>query len=178
MSTDHVSVCVTQPYVIIFGFRGFRVVMIDRILRHSSASPGVQAAISRALDAGLGGSKRMTVDDATFLLSARKSSEIHLIGAAADAVRSSRCGDGVGFVINRNINFTNSCVKRCGFCAFSRTGIDSEAYFLPMDEIVRRAREGVSLGATEICVQAGLPPNMHPDLYTDVASALKEAVPE
>jgi FO synthase subunit 2 len=87
------------------------------------------------------------------------------------------CGEHVTYVINRNINFTNACVMRCGFCAFSRTGIDEEAYFLPLVEILRRAKEAASLGATEICVQAGLPPNMNPELYPSVARAIKAELP-
>jgi len=111
------------------------------------------------------------------LLSARASPDLHLIGAAADAVREHYSGSRVGYVVNRNINFTNSCVKRCGFCAFSRTGIDAEAYFLPQEEIVRRSREAADLGATEVCLQAGLPPAMLPGLYEATARAVKAAVP-
>ncbi|CAK9058521.1 8-didemethyl-8-hydroxy-5-deazariboflavin synthase [Durusdinium trenchii] len=81
-------------------------------------------------------------------------------------MRSRAVGGEVTYVVNRNINFTNVCVKRCGFCAFSRTGGKSdEGYFLPLEEILRRATEAQELGATEVCVQAGLPPNMHPDLH-------------
>jgi 5-amino-6-(D-ribitylamino)uracil---L-tyrosine 4-hydroxyphenyl transferase len=81
----------------------------------------------------------------------------------------------VTYAVNRNINFTNCCVKKCGFCAFSRTGVDEEAYLLPLEEIVRRAQEAVhSYGATELCVQAGLPPNMKGSLYPEIAAAIKE----
>ena len=62
--------------------------------------------------------------------------------------------------LNRNINFTNVCIKRCGFCAFSRDHRAEEGYFLPVQEIVRRAREAWDYGATEVCIQAGLPPQM------------------
>lgn len=101
-----------------------------------------------------------------------------IIITAADAIRAnSPCKENVSYTVNRNINFTNACVMRCGFCAFSRTGIDEEAYFLPLEEIVRRAEEAVTLGATEICIQAGLPPNMDRNLYTTVAKAVKEKLP-
>jgi len=109
------------------------------------------------------------------------------VAAAADELRRRRNGEDVTYVVNRNIQFTNVCVKRCGFCAFSRTvapreGSDGtakdEGYFLPTEEIVRRAKEAADLGATEICVQAGLPPAMHPNLYEEIAGAIKSAVPD
>jgi FO synthase subunit 2 len=86
-------------------------------------------------------------------------------------------GDVVTYVVNRNINFTNVCVKRCSFCAFSRTYRSEEGYHLPIEEIVRRAREAVDYGATEVCIQAGLPPDMPGDLYIRTCRAVKEAAP-
>ncbi|MFB5613234.1 MAG: radical SAM protein, partial [Nitrosarchaeum sp.] len=75
----------------------------------------------------------------------------HLVGLVADELRKRRVGDIVSFVVNRNINFTNVCIKQCGFCAFSRDFREEEGYFLPTEEIVRRAKEAHSLGATEVC---------------------------
>ena len=93
-------------------------------------------------------------DDAAILLSSKDGPSVGAIAAAADACRAAApCKDVVTYVVNRNINFTNACVLRCGFCAFSRTGIDEEAYFLPLGEIVRRAVQAANLGATEICIQ-------------------------
>jgi FO synthase subunit 2 len=80
-------------------------------------------------------------------------------------------------VVNRNINFTNVCIKGCGFCAFSRDFREEEGYFLPEEEILRRAREAWDLGATEVCIQAGLPPKMDGDLYIRLTHALKTAIP-
>jgi 2-iminoacetate synthase ThiH len=80
--------------------------------------------------------------------------------AAADDLRRRRVGSRTGYVVNRNVNFTNVCVKRCGFCAFSRGHRAEQGYFLPLPEILRRVREAVELGATEVCMQAGLPPRM------------------
>mmetsp|Transcript_158366 Transcript_158366/g.279476 ORF Transcript_158366/g.279476 Transcript_158366/m.279476 type:complete len:747 (-) Transcript_158366:23-2263(-) len=136
------------------------------------ASPKIQEIVSRVLSGST-----LTVLECTTLLSARSSVDVALIAQAADNARQRLVGDRVGYVVNRNINFTNTCIKRCGFCAFSRTGANAEAYFLPEEEIVRRAKEAVSLGATEICIQAGLPPNMPPDLYERIASAVKSAEP-
>jgi FO synthase subunit 2 len=78
------------------------------------------------------------------------------VAAAADVLREETVGARVTYVINRNINFTNVCVKRCGFCAFSRTGIDEEGYFLPQSEVVRRAREAWDLGASEVSMDQSL----------------------
>lgn len=96
----------------------------------------------------------------------------------ATEVRRDTCGDRVTYVVNRNINFTNVCVKRCGFCAFSRGHNAEASYFLPMEEVVRRTREARDLGATEVCLQAGLPPRMPGAYYIDLCRAVKHAVPE
>jgi FO synthase subunit 2 len=96
----------------------------------------------------------------------------------ADELRRRTVGDIATFVVNRNINFTNVCIKRCGFCAFSRDFRQEEGYFLPLEEILRRAREAWEYGATEVCVQAGLPPQMEGDLYIKLCQALKEELPE
>lgn len=121
---------------------------------------------------------KLTIQDATTLLSARESESVNAISLAANICRQvAPCGEHVTYVVNRNINFTNACVKACGFCAFSRTGVDEEAYFLPLSEIIDRAKAAAELDATEICVQAGLPPNMNADLYVTVARAIRDALP-
>ena len=98
--------------------------------------------------------------------------------SAADHLRQETVGEQVSYVINRNINFTNVCIKRCGFCAFSRDYRMEEGYLLPTEEIVRRAKEAWELGATEVCIQAGLPPQMEGDLYIRLTRAIREALPE
>jgi FO synthase subunit 2 len=87
-------------------------------------------------------------------------------------------GDRVAYVINRNVNFTNICVKRCGFCAFSRGHRAEQGYFLPTEEILRRVREAWDLGATEVCLQAGLPPRIDGSFYINLCAAIKREVPE
>ncbi len=96
----------------------------------------------------------------------------------ADAMRSRQVGDRVAYVINRNINFTNACVKACRFCAFARGHRSEEAYFLGEEEVVRRAVEARSLGATEVCVQAGLAPGVDGRIYVRLCRAIKAAAPE
>ena len=104
--------------------------------------------------------------------------DFHLVGLVADEIRKRRVGDTVTYVVNRNINFTNVCIKQCGFCAFSRDFREEEGYFLPTDEIVRRAKEAHQLGATEVCIQAGLPPDMDGDLYENICMAIKKEIPD
>ena len=96
---------------------------------------------------------------------------------AADELRRRQVGDVVTYVINRNVNFTNVCVKHCGFCAFSRVYRSEQGYFLPLEEISRRVQEAVDLGATEVCMQAGLPPDMDGNFYIDLTQAVKKAFP-
>jgi len=106
-----------------------------------------------------------------------KGIDFHLVGIVADELRRRRVGDIVTYVVNRNINFTNVCIKQCGFCAFSRDFREEEGYFLPTEEIVRRAKEAYDLGATEVCIQAGLPPDMEPDTYEKICSEIKKEIP-
>ena len=104
--------------------------------------------------------------------------DFHLVGLVADEIRRKRVGDTVTYVVNRNINFTNVCIKQCGFCAFSRDFREEEGYFLPTEEIVRRAKEAHQLGATEICIQAGLPPDMDGELYENICKEIKKEIPD
>ena len=104
--------------------------------------------------------------------------DFHLVGLVADELRRRRVGDTVSYVVNRNINFTNVCIKQCGFCAFSRDFREEEGYFLPNEEIVRRAKEAYQLGATEVCIQAGLPPDMKGDLYENICRDIKKEIPD
>jgi 7,8-didemethyl-8-hydroxy-5-deazariboflavin synthase CofH subunit len=135
-----------------------------------------QPALARSLDRALAGDD-LTVEEGAALFEAR-GVDLHVLALVADELRRQQVGDVVTYVVNRNINFTNVCVKRCGFCAFSRDHRDEEGYFLPTEEIVRRAREAAEMGATEVCVQAGLPPRMPGWLYVDLCRAIKQAVPD
>jgi FO synthase subunit 2 len=136
----------------------------------------VTPSIGRILDAALAG-RDIAVDEAATLFDA-SGADLPAIVAAADYLRKKSRGDVVSYVVNRNINFTNVCVKGCGFCAFSRGHLAEEGYFLPVEEIVRRAREASDLGATEVCVQAGLAPGMDGWHYVKLCRALKEALPD
>ncbi|MGH7816997.1 MAG: 5-amino-6-(D-ribitylamino)uracil--L-tyrosine 4-hydroxyphenyl transferase CofH [Candidatus Binatia bacterium] len=138
------------------------------------------ATVSRTtapiLDRALSG-EDISVDEATELFDAQ-GSDLLVMLAAADHLRAQTVGDVVTYVINRNINFTNVCVKQCGFCAFSRGHLAEEGYFLPIEEIIRRAGEARDLGASEVCVQAGLAPGMDGWHYVKLCRALKENFPD
>jgi len=110
-------------------------------------------------------------------LSSVNGRDLHALLATADELRRRQVGDEVTYVVNRNINFTNVCVKACRFCAFSRTQRSEEGYFLEIEEIVRRALEAQALGATEVCIQAGLAPGLDGSFYVRLVQALKRAAP-
>ena len=104
--------------------------------------------------------------------------ELNFIVMVANHLCKRKKRDIVTYVINRNINFTNVCIKRCGFCAFSRDFREEEGYYLPIEEIVGRAKEAEKFGATEVCIQAGLPPRMDGMLYVDLCNAIKKEIPD
>src|SRR4029453_4915605 len=136
-----------------------------------SVSREVRVALDRALDGG-----EVSVAESDVLARAT-GRDLAALTVVADELRRRQAGDTVTYVVNRNINFTNVCIKHCGFCAFSRDHREEEGYLLPIDEVVRRAREAWELGASEVCIQAGLPPKLDGRFYIDLARALKAALP-
>jgi FO synthase subunit 2 len=132
--------------------------------------------VRRVLDAALDGHE-VSVTDAE-ILAHTTGRDLAALTVTADELRRRQVGDVVTFVVNRNINFTNVCIKHCGFCAFSRDHREEEGYLLPVEEVVRRAREAADMGATEVCIQAGLPPKLDGRFYIDLTRALKRALPE
>ena len=142
---------------------------IDSLFRN--ADPIVSEILNNALS-----EKEISSKDGLALYKT-KGIDFHLVGLVADELRKRRVGNIVSYVVNRNINFTNVCIKQCGFCAFSRDFREEEGYFLPTEEIVRRAKEAHDLGATEVCIQAGLPPDMEGDLYEKICREIKKEIP-
>jgi 7,8-didemethyl-8-hydroxy-5-deazariboflavin synthase CofH subunit len=132
----------------------------------------VEAVLDKALEG-----RELSAEDGEALFAAEGDSLDRLL-SAADQLRRRRVGERVAYVVNRNVNFTNVCVKRCGFCAFSRGHRAEQGYFLPTEEILRRVREAWDLGATEVCLQAGLPPRIEGSFYIDLCAAIKKEVPE
>ena len=143
---------------------------IDSLFK--KADPIVSEILNNAL------SEKEITGKEGLILYQTKGIDFHLVGLVADELRKRRVGNTVSYVVNRNINFTNVCIKQCGFCAFSRDFREEEGYFLPTEEIVRRAKEAHSLGATEVCIQAGLPPDMEGDLYENICREIKKEIPD
>ena len=138
----------------------------------SALKPETAAVLDRALSG-----EDITVEEAVVLFET-EGQEYNALVMTADELRRRTVGDIVTYVVNRNINFTNVCIKRCGFCAFSRDFRQEEGYLLPVEEIIRRAKEAWDYGATEVCVQAGLPPKMEGDLYIRLCEAIKKELPD
>ncbi|GAB6983588.1 bifunctional FO biosynthesis protein CofGH [Nocardioides pyridinolyticus] len=95
----------------------------------------------------------------------------------ADDLRRETVGDEVTYVVNRNINFTNVCYVGCRFCAFAQRRTDADAYSLSLDEVADRAAEAWELGATEVCMQGGIDPELPATAYFDLVTAVKQRVP-
>ncbi len=96
----------------------------------------------------------------------------------ADDLRRETVGDAVTYVVNRNINFTNVCYVGCRFCAFAQRRTDADAYSLSLDQVADRAEEAWGLGATEVCMQGGIDPELPGTAYFDLAAAVKTRVPQ
>jgi 7,8-didemethyl-8-hydroxy-5-deazariboflavin synthase CofH subunit len=147
------------------GDAGSLIDTLDRV------APEVRGILARALDGA-----ETSVAEAD-VLATTTGRDLLALTLTADELRRRHVGDVVTYVVNRNVNFTNVCIKHCGFCAFSRDHREEEGYFLPIEEVVRRAREAWDLGATEVCIQAGLPPKLDGRFYIDLTRALKSALP-
>ena len=133
-------------------------------------SRDVRPILARALDG-----HEVSVDDG-IALTGVAGRNLHALTLVADEMRRRQAGDVVTYVVNRNINFTNVCIKHCTFCAFSRDHREEEGYLLPLAEVVRRAEEAASLGATEVCIQAGLPPKLDGRYYIDLTFSPEEVL--
>ncbi|MFC6850680.1 bifunctional FO biosynthesis protein CofGH [Aquipuribacter hungaricus] len=99
------------------------------------------------------------------------------VTSLADAVRRDVVGDDVTYVVNRNINVTNVCYVGCRFCAFAQRASDADAYTLSLEEVGRRAAEAQALGATEVCIQSGISPDLGPGAYAGIVRAVLDAAP-
>jgi FO synthase len=130
-------------------------------LRHAEADPG-----------------GLSDDDALTLLSAQVGTEIEALAGLADAVRRDTVGDEVTYVVTRNINFTNVCYTGCRFCAFAQRRTDSDAYTLSLDQVGQRATQAWDVGATEVCMQGGIHPDLPGTAYFDIAAEVKKRAPD
>ncbi|MGE5206869.1 MAG: 5-amino-6-(D-ribitylamino)uracil--L-tyrosine 4-hydroxyphenyl transferase CofH [Chlamydiota bacterium] len=137
-------------------------------------SPAVRQALGSVLAAGDG---EVLSREQCLLLAHADGDDLLGLLLAADELRRALVGDVVTYVVNRNINFTNVCFVGCKFCAFSRGPRESDAYFLSLDQVAAKAAEAWKLGATEVCIQGGLPHGLPPFYYRDILLAVKRAVP-
>jgi FO synthase len=115
--------------------------------------------------------------DALALLHA-DGAELDAIARLADDLRRDTVGDEVTYVVNRNINFTNVCYTGCRFCAFAQRRTDADAYTLSLEQVGDRAEEAWALGATEVCMQGGIHPDLPGTAYFDIAAEVKRRVPD
>src|SRR6202521_402449 len=111
------------------------------------------------------------------LLANTEGAALDALIAVADALRRETLGDTITYVVNRNINFTNVCFVGCSFCGFARGAGAADAYSLSAEDVVRKAREAWELGATEVCIQGGLPRDLNGFFYRNLLRAIKHAIP-
>lgn len=146
---------------------------------HVHAPAIVSTALDRALAHATSGA-RLNEDEIVTLFRAR-GREFDAVCTAAHALRAKVSGEGVSYVVNRNINYTNVCQYACRFCAFSKGKLGDTlrgpAYDLDHEEIARRVREAWERGATEVCMQGGIHPRYTGDTYLSILKAAKRAVP-
>ncbi len=143
--------------------------LLDHII--GSVDPVVSDILDDALDGGV-----PSQDDAIKLFECKRQ-ELSALILAADELRHRTVGDVVTFVVNRNINFTNVCTARCGFCAFSKDLTEVDTYLLSPDQIAKRAEDAWRTGATEVCIQGGLHPEIDAHFYESICKTVKERVP-
>jgi len=132
----------------------------------------VKAALSTAAD----DPTRLTDSEALALLHA-DGPALDALCRIADELRRDTVGDEVTYIVTRNINFTNVCYTGCRFCAFAQRRTDADAYTLSLDQVADRAEQAWQVGATEVCMQGGIHPDLPGTAYFDIAKAVKERVP-
>jgi FO synthase len=152
------------------------------------AAVGEHAArtgVPQRFDADVAAAMRVAADrpgalsrDQALALLLADGAELDAVVRVADDVRRNTVGDDVTYVVNRNINFTNVCYTGCRFCAFAQRRTDADAYSLSLEEVAGRAREAWDVGATEVCMQGGIDPQLPGSAYLDLARAVKQAAPD
>lgn len=138
-----------------------------------STNAEIRSALRRAENDPAG------LSDADYLaLLTADGAELDALALLADQVRFESVGDDIGYVVNRNINFTNVCYTGCRFCAFAQRKTDADAFTLSMKQVGDRVDEAWSIGATEICMQGGIHPDLPGTAYFDLARTVKERQPD
>ncbi|WP_106848839.1 bifunctional FO biosynthesis protein CofGH [Blastococcus sp. Marseille-P5729] len=150
---------VTQPSA-----RGSSEVMRPEFKSALAAAEAKQAAISD--------------NDAAVLFDAQDGAEVAALAALADSLRAEAVGEHITYVVNRNINFTNVCYTGCRFCAFAQRRTDADAFTLSLEQVADRAQQAWDVGATEVCMQGGIHPDLPGTAYFDIARAVKARIPD
>jgi FO synthase len=143
-----------------------------------TASTRLRPEYARALATAADDPRALTDAEALILFEALPGAEIEALAHVADDVRRDAVGDDVTFVVNRNINFTNVCYTGCRFCAFAQRRTDADAYTLSLAEVGERAAQAWDAGATEVCMQGGIHPDMPGSAYFDLATEVKRRTPD
>lgn len=145
----------------------------NSFLRNFGALPRPTGSI---LERALQG-KPLSDEEALELFKA-KGPGLNALASVADIIKRRHVGESVTFVINRNINFTNECIVGCKFCGFFRSAMDEDVYSYTLEEIQKKVLEGKALGASEVCIQGGLPKSFDGFYYRDILRAVKAVDPE
>jgi FO synthase len=147
---------------------------IDWVEIAPSITPAIRSSLEKLLEAQNGAA---ISQQAMYTLANCEGDDLLGLLCAANMLRAELCGNIVTYVVNRNINFTNICFVGCKFCAFSRGPRESDTYFHTPDQVAQKAIEAAQLGATEVCIQGGLPHGLPPFYYRDILRAVKSVVP-
>ena len=137
-------------------------------------NPALRASLEKVLETQNGTDLSL---EESYALATSEGDDLLGLLVAANLLRAELAGNLVTYVVNRNINFTNICFVGCKFCAFSRGPRESDTYFLTLDQMAQKAIEAWQLGATEVCIQGGLPHDLPKFHYRDILRAIKNAVP-
>ena len=138
------------------------------------ASVEIRGSLERVLERQDGACLK---DDERYCLAHSEGADLLALLVAANELRRELVGNIVSYVVNRNINFTNICFVGCKFCAFSRGPREADSYFHSLEDMGRKAKEAWDVGATEVCIQGGLPHGLPPFYYRDILRAIKNVVP-
>jgi FO synthase len=153
-------------------------------LREQTAVRGRREGAPDRIEADVRTALATAADDPTRLTDAEALALLHAEGPALDAlcriaddVRRDAVGDDVTYIVTRNINFTNVCYTGCRFCAFAQRRTDADAYTLSLSQVADRAQQAWDVGATEVCMQGGIHPDLPGTAYFDIARAVRQRVP-
>jgi FO synthase len=142
-----------------------------------SGAPAVLHAEGREALAAAEADPGNLSDDHALTLMTAEGPLLDQVRRLADDLRREAVGEEVTYVVNRNINFTNVCYVGCRFCAFAQRRTDADAYSLSLEEVADRAQQAWDLGATEVCMQGGIDPELPATAYFDLATAVVQRVP-